>query len=124
MDSITLFPMILGQDQIAAFILRVVLGVTLGYFAWQKIRAHGESSGSNSRLYGYVELIIAAIMVVGLFTQLAALINVIILVIKIIFKAKESKLLSHGINYYVLLIAMAAALMLIAPGIWSIDRIL
>src|SRR4051812_37512304 len=114
-----LFPILEHHEQIAAMLLRIVLGVTLVYFALQKIRAQGQSAGSNSTIYGYIEFIIAALLILGLFTQLAALINAFILLIKIGFKSKEDKLLSHGVNYYILLLTMAVALVLIGPGIWA-----
>lgn len=116
--------MILGHEQIAAFILRIVLGVTLVHFAWRKIQHRGQSSGSNTVAYGYIELLVGICLVVGFFTQLAAFLNFLILVIKIAAKAKEGKLLSDGINYYILLWAMAAALLFVGPGIWAIDSLI
>jgi len=117
----TLLPVLFGHEQVAALILRVVLGLTLAYFAWQKIQAKGDGSGSNSVIYGYIELLIAAFLIVGFFTQEAVLINIFILLIKIGFKTKEGKLFSHGVNYYVLLLAMAVALLLTGPGMWAVD---
>jgi uncharacterized membrane protein YphA (DoxX/SURF4 family) len=79
-----------------------------------KMKGKGQSSGSNSTTYGVVEIIIAVFLVIGLFTQLAALLNVIILLIKIMkiyqyfqwgIKGEPSKpilkcivLIQHGIR--------------------------
>ena len=44
-----------------------------------------------------------------------------ILVIKLGFKAREGKLLSSGINYYILLLAMAISLMFTGAGFLAFD---
>jgi uncharacterized membrane protein YphA (DoxX/SURF4 family) len=56
-----------------------------------------------------------------LWTQLAALLNAVILVIKLGIKAREKKLLSDGINYYILLLAMAVSLLFTGPGLFAFD---
>lgn len=118
---LSLFPSLLTWDQVSPLIIRLTLGITLAYFGWRKIKDRGTSSGSNSHLYGGIEIIVAVFMIVGLFTQLAALINAIILVIKLTFKAKEGKFLSDGINYYILLLVMCISLMLTGAGLFAFD---
>ncbi len=124
MNSLILLPWLLDFKQVAPFILRVVLGITLAYFGYRKAKGIGQSSGSNSRAYGYTEVLVGVFLVVGLFTQLAALINVVILLIKIGIKISEKKFLTDGINYYVLLLAIAMALLFIAPGMFAIDSLI
>ncbi len=118
-----IFPALHGRADIAALILRIVLGGTLAYFAWLKIRGRGASSGSNSTRYGVVELIIAVFLLVGLYTQLCAFLNALILVIKLFFKYKEGKLFSDGINYYILLLSIAVALLFMSPGMWALEHV-
>lgn len=118
---LSLFPSLLSFDQLGAFIIRLVLGLTLAYFGYQKIRNRGNSSGSNSRIYGGIEIIIAVFLLIGLFTQIAALLNAIILIIKLGFKAHNRALLTDGINYYILLLAMTISLMLTGPGWFAFD---
>ena len=118
---LSLFPALFAYEQIAPFIIRVVLGGTLLYFGYQKAKKHGSSSGSNTTLYGIAEIVIGIFLVIGLYTQLAALLNAAILVIKLGFKAREGKLFSDGINYYVLLLTLAVALIFLGPGFWGID---
>lgn len=124
MNAFLLFPQLSGNEQVAALILRFILGLTLAYFAFNKIQKRGQSSGSNSVIYGVVEFVVALMLVAGLFTQIAALINAVILLIKLSFKASENKLLSDGVNYYLLLLAIAAALIFIGSGLWSVDYLL
>ena len=102
-------------------LIRLVLGITLAYFGYRKIVNKGTSSGSNAKAYGAVEIIIALFLVIGLFTQLAALLNAIILVIKLGFKARDKAFLSDGINYYVLLLVMAISLIFTGPGFFAYD---
>ncbi len=118
---LSIFPSLLTYEGLAPFIIRIVLGITLAYFGYEKIKHRGESSGSNSLIYGVIEVVIAVFLIVGLFTQLAALLNVLILVIKIGFKIKEKAFLSDGINYYVLLLAMALSLVFTGAGWFAFD---
>lgn len=118
---LSLFPSLLSYDQLSPLILRVVLGITLAYFGYQKIIGKGGSSGSNTKIYGGVEIIIAIFLIIGLFTQLAALLNAIILVIKLGFKVRDRKFLTDGINYYLLLLAIAISVMFTGAGWLAFD---
>lgn len=118
---LSLFPTLLSYEQLSPLILRVVLGITLAYFGYQKIRGEGTSSGSNTKIYGAAEILIAIFLVVGLFTQLAALLNAIILVIKLGFKIRDRAFLTNGVNYYILLLAIAISVMLTGAGWMAFD---
>ena len=118
---LSLFPSLLSYEQLAPFILRVVLGVTLAYFGYQKMLGKGGSSGSNSKIYGGAEILVAVFLIIGLWTQLAALLNAIILVMKLGFKIRDKAFLTGGINYYLLLLAMAVSVMLTGAGWFAFD---
>lgn len=117
----SLFPYLFTFDQAAPFILRIVLGVTLAYFGYRKIKKQGKSSGSNSLMYGAVEILIAIFLIIGLFTQLAAILNAVILLIKLAYKIRDRAFLTDGINYYVLLLAIAISVALLGPGWFAFD---
>ena len=121
MHTLSLFPYLLSYQQLAPFIIRIVLGITLAYFGYNKILGKGQSSGSNSKIYGYVEVIIAIFLIIGLWTQLAAMLNALILVIKLGFKIKEKKFLTDGVNYYILLLTMCISLIFTGAGFLAID---
>lgn len=121
MNFPSVFPYLLTYEQVAPLILRIVLGVTLAYFGYRKIRGSGSSSGSNSKIYGWVELLIAIFLVIGLWTQVAAMLNAAILLIKIGFKIRHKAFLTDGVNYYLLLLAIAISLILTGPGILAFD---
>ncbi len=118
---LSLFPTFLAYQQLSPFLIRLVLGITLAYFGYQKVMKRGGSSGSNSTMYGAVEIVIAIFLIIGLYTQLAALLNAIILVIKLAFKARDKALLTDGINYYILLLVMAISLIVTGAGWFAFD---
>ena len=118
---LSLFPSLLTYQQAGPLVIRLICGATLAWFGYQKVRGRGTSSGSNSAVYGYVEMFLSLFLIVGLYTQLAALLNAVILVIKLALKAKEGKLLSDGVNYYILLLAMCLSLMVTGPGFLAFD---
>jgi uncharacterized membrane protein YphA (DoxX/SURF4 family) len=121
MHTLSIFPYLLSYQQLSPFIIRVVLGITLAYFGYHKMLGQGQSSGSNSKTYGGIEVIVAIFLIIGLWTQLAALLNAVILIIKLGFKIKEKKFLSGGINYYILLLTMAISLIFTGAGAFAID---
>jgi uncharacterized membrane protein YphA (DoxX/SURF4 family) len=118
---LSLFPGLLAYEQLGPLLIRLVLGITLAYFGYRKIIGKGTSSGGNQKAYGAIEIIIAVFLIIGLFTQLAALLNAVILIIKLGFKARDKKLLTDGINYYILLLVMAIALIFMGPGSFAYD---
>jgi uncharacterized membrane protein YphA (DoxX/SURF4 family) len=118
---LSMLPSLLTYQMAGPLIIRLVLGVTLLHFGYRKLRGQGTSSGSNSPMYGAVEMFISLFLIVGLFTQIAAILNIIILVIKLGFKAKNGLLLSDGVNYYILLLAMAVSLIFTGPGFLAFD---
>lgn len=115
------FPTLLAYQGFAPLIIRLVVGITLVYFGYEKTLGKGKSSGSNTKAYGIGEIITGVFLVIGLFTQLAALINVIILLIKIGHKINHKAFLTDGINYYALLFAMALSLLFTGPGFLAFD---
>ena len=121
MHPLSLFPSLLSWQLVSPLLIRVVLGLTLAYMGYEKIKGRGTSSGSNSAIYGIAEIVIAALLIVGLFTQLAALLSALSLVIKLVLKAKEGRFLSDGVNYYILLLVMSLSLMVTGPGFWAFD---
>jgi uncharacterized membrane protein YphA (DoxX/SURF4 family) len=118
---LSMIPSLLTYGMVGPLIIRLVLGITLLHFGYKKVRGKGDSSGSNSQTYGIIEMFISIFLIIGLFTQIAALLNVIILLIKLGFKAKNGQLLSDGVNYYILLLAMALSLMFTGPGFIAFD---
>ncbi|MBP6858528.1 MAG: DoxX family protein [Candidatus Pacebacteria bacterium] len=118
---LSVFPTLLSYEQLAPFILRMMLGITLAYFGYQKILGKGGSSGSNTKIYGGIEVLISVFLIIGLWTQVAALVNAVILVVKIGFKIRHKEFLTNGVNYYLLLLAMAVSVMFLGAGWFAFD---
>jgi putative oxidoreductase len=118
---LSIFPSLLAFEGFSPLIIRLVLGITLAWFGYQKIKGRGHSSGSNSLIYGVIEVIVSIFLIIGLFTQVAALINALILVIKLGFKVNQKAFLTDGVNYYILLLAMAISLVFTGPGFIAFD---
>jgi uncharacterized membrane protein YphA (DoxX/SURF4 family) len=118
---LSIFPSLLSYEQVGPLLIRLMVGITLVYFGYQKTLKKGTSSGSNAKAYGVVEIIVGLFLVIGLFTQLAALLNALILVIKLGFKVRDGAFLTDGINYYILLLVMAISLLFTGPGFFAYD---
>jgi uncharacterized membrane protein YphA (DoxX/SURF4 family) len=118
---LSIFPSLLSYEGLAPLIIRFILGITLLHFGYLKTIDKGRSSGSNTRVYGVLEIATAVFLIIGLYTQLAALINIIILLIKTGNKIADNKFLTDGINYYILLLAMALSLLFSGAGFLAFD---
>ena len=124
MNIAPIVPGLLVYHDIGPLVIRLIVGVTLLYFGFKKVKHHSDSSGSTSPQYGIVEILVALTFILGVFTQLAAILNIIILVIKLGFKWREGKLFKDGVNYYVLLLAMVVSLLFTGPGAYALDTTL
>jgi uncharacterized membrane protein YphA (DoxX/SURF4 family) len=118
-----MIPSLLAYQAVGPFLIRILTGVTLAWFGYQKTIGKGRSSGSNSKIYGMTEIFLSLFLIAGFFTQIAALMNMVILIIKIGYKAQDKKLLTDGINYYILLIVMVISLIFTGPGILALDSL-
>ncbi len=114
---LSIFPDLLNWSIIAPFILRLALGITLIHFAWVYIK----SSDKSVKTLGLIEGVLGLLILIGLFTQLATLIVSIILIGLIFGKIKEKAFLTNGINYYLLLLAMAISLIFLGAGYPAFD---
>ncbi len=116
---LSLFPSLLAYEQLSPLILRVILGITVVYFGYRHTRR--PSGGTNSKIQGILEIVIAAFVLVGLFTQAAALIIALALALKLIMKVRSRAFLTDGVNYYLLLLAIAISIMVTGPGWFAFD---
>ena len=55
---LSLFPSLLAYEQVGPLLIRLLLGITLVYFGYRKTLMKGNSSGSNAKAYGFVEIIV------------------------------------------------------------------
>ncbi len=126
------FPTLLIYGVIAPLLIRVTLGALLLYLSAEHFRSRHEIARLVSTLIGKlskgtgwylagIELIIGAALVVGLYTQIAAII-VIVLSLKCLVVKKNLKALSPlSHSTYLLMIVMALSLMLSGAGAFAFD---
>jgi hypothetical protein len=72
---LSVFPELLFLAPLSAFIIRFALGVVLGYTCVQ----HFEKKGALLRTVATVEAVVAVALVVGAWTQIAAVITILLL---------------------------------------------
>jgi len=129
-----LFPDLLTLDRLAPLILRVVIGVIFINIGYLKFKSEGprwklffEGFGARTHagllvtIFGTIEIIGGAALVVGLYTQLAALIFSLLTFVEIYTEYKEAALVKRNIVFYILLLAIAVSLLFTGAGAFSLD---
>ena len=117
----SIFPFLLTFAGIAPFIIRISFGITTIYIAYKKLINKDQCITKQLKLFNTIEIILSIFIIIGLFTQLIALVYAIIFAIKLIHKASKKALLSDGINYYLLLFIMALSLVFTGAGLIAFD---
>lgn len=127
------FPELLSLGMLAPLIIRLTVGVffiILGYHKFthqkQSLIAFTESINIKPadlfiKTLGFVELVIGATLIIGLFTQVAAMVGAIIALVSFIVAVREPDLKLRTNTEYAFLFIMAFSLMLTGAGLISID---
>ncbi len=115
---LSLFPSLLSWQPLAPFLLRILLGAVLLYWAYGKIK---NRTAWQMTTLGLVEGIAAILLIVGFLMQLGALIAFIILLVKTIQKIRYKSLFTDGINYYFILLVISFCLLILGPGRFAFD---
>ncbi|MFA6253792.1 MAG: DoxX family membrane protein [Candidatus Paceibacterota bacterium] len=123
---LSIFPDLLDFASVAPVFLRLALGGTfLGYglrelFKPKYLPASGLPS-SWSRIIGTWESLIGALIVVGLFTQVVALLAGLELLGYLLLRLKDKAKMPIPIDYLLVMLAIAISLILLGPGILAFD---
>jgi uncharacterized membrane protein YphA (DoxX/SURF4 family) len=115
---LSLFPSLLVFGLVAPFLLRVTLGAVLIFWSYGKLKAR-KSAAAN--VVSLIEGISGILLVIGLYTQLAALAAAIIFFVHLVKKLQTKSLFTDGVNYYFILFIIAISLLLLGPGILAFD---
>lgn len=110
------FPELLIYSMLAPFILRVVLGLVyldLGVLNWKKT--------GNMKVLGLVEVIGAAMLFFGVYTQYAAILFILIGGISFYIEYKDASILRRDIVFYLLVLAISISLLLTGAGAYAKD---
>lgn len=127
MHTLSVFPTLLDYAQISPLILRVALGLIIGLMAHHSLRAKlgGAPLFSPATFRGeavvhLLEFVAALLLVIGLFTQLAAL-AVIIFVTLRWNAAKKSFMSFDQQALFILMKVVALSLMFFGAGFFAFD---
>jgi uncharacterized membrane protein YphA (DoxX/SURF4 family) len=107
----SIFPHLLPLADITPFLLRILLGII--FLEWRYKELKNKSSTTNTAV-AILQGIVAIFLIIGFMTQLAALIAIIILSIKLISKIKAKAFLTDGINYYLILFIISLCLLFLS----------
>lgn len=130
---LTVFPDLLTYSLIAPFILRVSLGLVLVYFSYLKFGKERmekitffDSLGMKPGIFyvntiGCIELIGGILLVVGAYTQIAALGAALIMLAATYIKWRRPESLRNDIEFYILLLVIAVSLIFTGAGFFAFD---
>lgn len=116
---LSLFPSLLTFEQISPTILRLTLAVVFIFWAFKRFKK--EKRSDQTVVFAILELLVGILLVIGLFTQLAALVATIIMLIQLIQKMRDGSFMTDGVNYYFILFVISLGLIFTGPGFFSFD---
>ena len=116
---LSLLPSLLSWNQLSPFLSRVTLGVVLIFWSYRAFK--DKSLSTPEKAFGYVEGVTGILLVIGLWTQGAAIVACIKLVGCLIGKIRRKQFLTDGVNYYAILLVMALSLLLTGAGFFGFD---
>jgi len=134
MQTVSLFPELLDYQMLGTFALRVTLGFIFVYFWYEKvthqrverIEFFEKLKLRPAKIYFYfvssVEGLAGALLVIGLYTQGAAIFTGTLMLIATFIKwRKPSALHRNTIEFYIILAVASFALLFLGPGAFAID---
>ena len=116
---LSVFPYFLTYSAIGTFLIRIILGLVLlhwTYVAWKK-----SSKTAGTKGLSLIEGIVGLLLIIGLWTQVAALIAIVDLIIRVGHKISKKAFLTDGVNYYLILLVLAISLFFTGAGFWAFD---
>lgn len=111
---LSIFPELYNYSAVAPFILRVALGLMLVKNGTGKERTSGSILNLISSATGIF-------LIIGFYTQLAAVVALILSLIKIFSTFGNNDKPNQNFGYYFLSLVIAVALTLLGPGIFALD---
>lgn len=127
------FPDLLVYSTFGPLILRVVLGLIfldLGVLKLKREKPqwtaslealHLKPAKAIVTLIGIIEILGAIMLIIGLYTQVAALAFAIITALEFYIEYRDASLLKRNIVFYLLLLAISISLLLTGAGAYAKD---
>lgn len=110
------FPLLLVYSTLAPFILRLVLG-----FIYLDIGFLNLKKSGYLKLLGLVEVVGAVMLFFGFYTQIAAILFILIAGTSLYIEYKDATVLRRDIAFYLLLLAISISLLLSGAGAYAKD---
>ncbi len=129
---LNVFPDLLTLERFAPLILRLVLGLVLintGYLKFKNERnrwklfleGFGIKWEPAVTLMGLIEIVGGVALILGFYTQVAALLFSIMFFVELFAEYKEASLVKRDIVFYVLVFAIALSLLFTGAGAIALD---
>ena len=126
------FPELLSYSLIAPLVLRLALGlifINLGYLKFTSERTSWVGffkttflpASISVQVLALIQIVGGLMLLLGFFTQVAALVFVIITSIELFIEKRDPILLRRGFVFYLLLFAISLSLLLTGAGFLAID---
>lgn len=113
---LSVFPSLLTWSQLSPFLIRLTLGAVFVFWTYGVFKRK-----PADKIIGIIGGIAGILLVIGLYTQIAALVATLIMLVCLVEKIKKSLFFNDGVNYYFLLLIMALSLLFTGAGFWAFD---
>ena len=130
---LSVFPHFLNYALLAPFILRVVVGlifIDVGVLKFKSEKRRWIESFSTLglkpadlfvALYGLLQIVGGILLIIGLWTQVAALVFVIFTFMELYIEWDAKDILKRDLTFYLLIFVIALSLLLTGPGAYAFD---
>lgn len=119
---LSIFPSLLSWQLVSPLIIRLTLASILIFWSYRSFAKYKkEEPDINKKVVRLIESLCGLLLIVGLWTQLVALIIIIDLIIRLYNKYTDKALFTDGINYYLILLVLAISLLFTGPGFIAFD---
>lgn len=127
------FPELLTYSLLAPFILRLTLGYILVNLGSLKLKVEKDrwetafhllgfkEKALATKVLGYIEILGGLALLLGFYTQIAALVFVLLLGIELFIEQKEEALMKRDLTFYILLFAISLSLLFSGAGFLAFD---
>jgi uncharacterized membrane protein YphA (DoxX/SURF4 family) len=115
---LSLFPSLLSYEGFAPLLLRLTLGSIYIFWAYGRLR---NRNNKKEMIFGITELLVGIFFIIGYFTQLVALVSIVILGTLLVQKIRSGSFLTNGVNYYLILFVISIVLLISGAGFFAFD---
>ncbi|MFA6458890.1 MAG: hypothetical protein WCV79_00615 [Candidatus Paceibacterota bacterium] len=116
---LSIFPALLSYQQLGPFLIRLTLGAILILWTYRGLR--NKNGDTKKKVLDSIGGLIGVFLVLGLWTQVAAGLAAVGLLVCIIGKIKSKAFLTDGVNYVLILFILAVTLLVMGAGAFAID---